>query len=726
MPMSMAWLAEGEGTPEQTPPPTAPRPTTPPQPQPSGPAQAAPAPPQDAPVSGPDAQQQQQQTAPTPAPDDARQQQQAAPTPTPIPSPTPTHIPAPAPEDAAPEEQEQAGAVGPVPSEAEALHQGASWAWASPRAPSPGPQGAAQAEGPQPQGPPHQDDRAPRPDGASEAPPSPPEAAPSEEAATPPPAGLPTPTREEAAAEADDDAEIPTRPRVAPQQAPLPGGARGPTRGRSLSQVQPSPRPAPSPRIPWELLDGPPPPPPPLTALATPEAPARTLATTPPPPPESDVALGPRWLEGLAPSPASPTARPRPPSERRPGPRRPAPAGRPPTGARLPHPSRGAPERAVPQAPGSPSPPGSPAQTGPAAAGLAHLSPADLGPPPLPASVRPPLLGQGPLGQCFLAALQGRPVVVKVFSGRLGYSSFLSSQLQRDVAPLAQPALATACRQACPLAPRPDCRSPPTHVLTLHTVSDTSSPSPSTPSVALPVRMTGSRGAGGEGLAGPLRADGVCLVSPYCGGGNLRAFLSKGAIRPGQARLARHAPLARVRPAPWKERLRVALEVARILAALHSAPLRMRTRPRCLKPENVLFDEGGGVWLADWGLPQLRRIAEGLAAAEGGGWPDCSVYRAPEMENMLTHTESSDIFVLGLILWEMATLHPWQWPQWADPPRLGQCFAKMGGAEGLLRANPLPQDVPHGWGDLVLKCWAWPPEERPTADQVVDLLREFE
>jgi len=68
------------------------------------------------------------------------------------------------------------------------------------------------------------------------------------------------------------------------------------------------------------------------------------------------------------------------------------------------------------------------------------------------------------------------------------------------------------------------------------------------------------------------------------------------------------------------------------------APIRQRTCPRLLKPENVLLDEAGRVWLADWGFPQLRRIADGSAGAamtRGGTdanlWGAAGVYRAPEV-----------------------------------------------------------------------------------------------
>jgi eukaryotic-like serine/threonine-protein kinase len=94
-----------------------------------------------------------------------------------------------------------------------------------------------------------------------------------------------------------------------------------------------------------------------------------------------------------------------------------------------------------------------------------------------------------------------------------------------------------------------------------------------------------------------------------------------------------------------------AAEMARGLCAGLAAAHDKGVLHRDLKPANVMIDEQGRVRLADFGL------AGGDAGAEGGlaGTP---AYMAPELFERQPATVQSDIYALGLVLYEMFTGRP--------------------------------------------------------------------
>ncbi|MEI7894845.1 MAG: protein kinase [Myxococcales bacterium] len=123
-------------------------------------------------------------------------------------------------------------------------------------------------------------------------------------------------------------------------------------------------------------------------------------------------------------------------------------------------------------------------------------------------------------------------------------------------------------------------------------------------------------------------AEGV-LVFPWLSGGNLETLLAAGPLAPSRAKDITRAVLS-------------ALAEAHRLGILH----------RDIKPANVLFDEAGGVYLADFGVAHL---GDGGATAAVFG---TLAYMSPEQRRGESATVRSDLFAVGVMLGEMLTGEP--------------------------------------------------------------------
>src|SRR5262249_54197914 len=104
--------------------------------------------------------------------------------------------------------------------------------------------------------------------------------------------------------------------------------------------------------------------------------------------------------------------------------------------------------------------------------------------------------------------------------------------------------------------------------------------------------------------------------------------------------------LKRVGRLPEEKGVEIARQLCSALAAVHDEGLLHRD----LKPANVMLDGRGKVRLTDFGL---AAAAEELSATEvRGGTP---LYQAPEQLSGKEVTVRSDLFALGLVLYEVFT-----------------------------------------------------------------------
>jgi serine/threonine-protein kinase len=126
------------------------------------------------------------------------------------------------------------------------------------------------------------------------------------------------------------------------------------------------------------------------------------------------------------------------------------------------------------------------------------------------------------------------------------------------------------------------------------------------------------------------------LIMPYMPGGSLATRL------PGPQPAAVVAPIV--------ERLAPALDKAHAQGIIH----------RDLKPDNVLFDEDGFPYLADFGIARLAEATQSMTVI---GTP---AYMSPEQVSGDRQLDGrSDIYALGVIVFEMLTGRP---PYEADSP----------------------------------------------------------
>ncbi|WP_224366845.1 serine/threonine-protein kinase [Hyalangium versicolor] len=146
---------------------------------------------------------------------------------------------------------------------------------------------------------------------------------------------------------------------------------------------------------------------------------------------------------------------------------------------------------------------------------------------------------------------------------------------------------------------------------------------------------------------------------------------------------------------------RVALAVCAGLGAAHEASVVHRD----LKPANVMLERGGRVVLTDFGIARAMEDEGpgGLTLQDGVvGTPQ---YMAPEQLTESPVDARTDVYAVGLLLFEMLTGEP-----------AFQATTLKGAYERLRRPPPDPREctkVPAALAALVLRCLARAPEERP-------------
>jgi eukaryotic-like serine/threonine-protein kinase len=163
-------------------------------------------------------------------------------------------------------------------------------------------------------------------------------------------------------------------------------------------------------------------------------------------------------------------------------------------------------------------------------------------------------------------------------------------------------------------------------------------------------------------------------------------------------------------PVPVERAVALAADIATALDAAHAKGVVHRD----LKPSNVML-AGGGVKLVDFGLAKLRgleheqtvdRSTNSLDLTEQGTVLGTIPYMAPEQVEGLDSDARTDIFTLGVILYEMCA---------GRPPFEGRSPASLMAA--ILTHDPQPLSsrrggVPAGLDRIVQKCLAKDPNDR--------------
>ena len=160
--------------------------------------------------------------------------------------------------------------------------------------------------------------------------------------------------------------------------------------------------------------------------------------------------------------------------------------------------------------------------------------------------------------------------------------------------------------------------------------------------------------------------------------------------------------------------VRFATQICRGLAEAHRRDIVHRD----LKPHNIMIDEDGSALVMDFGLARLMSSVE---RTEKGAVEGTPAYVSPEQIEGQAADRRSDLYSLGIVLYEMVTGHP---PFKADSP----------GALAMKHLTELPRnpretnpDVPAALSRVIMKCLEKRPERRyQSAEQVLTDLGRVE
>ena len=151
-----------------------------------------------------------------------------------------------------------------------------------------------------------------------------------------------------------------------------------------------------------------------------------------------------------------------------------------------------------------------------------------------------------------------------------------------------------------------------------------------------------------------------------------------------------------------------AVEVARQLCAGLTAAHDQNILHRDLKPANVLLDGRGRVRITDFGLAALEGDATGPQVR--GGTPG---YMAPELWTGSPPSVRSDLYALGLVLYELFTgKSAFSGHDWAETERLHRESAPPSPTTLVEGLDPALERV-------ILRCLEKDPEERPQSARAV-------
>jgi len=165
----------------------------------------------------------------------------------------------------------------------------------------------------------------------------------------------------------------------------------------------------------------------------------------------------------------------------------------------------------------------------------------------------------------------------------------------------------------------------------------------------------------------------------------------------------------------WTERLSIALQAAEGVNYLHQLPVPILHRD--IKSLNFLLErtyEGYALKVCDFGVARTRnettRLTNlNLTVAITLPWT------APEILQLKSHTEKSDIYGLGIVYWELATCK----------------IPYDGHTDGVIRQFVLagerldiPENTPLNFCMVIKTCWAHDPGDRPDGSKLIQMIEQ--
>jgi hypothetical protein len=162
------------------------------------------------------------------------------------------------------------------------------------------------------------------------------------------------------------------------------------------------------------------------------------------------------------------------------------------------------------------------------------------------------------------------------------------------------------------------------------------------------------------------------------------------------------------------EAIDIAIQAAKGMAAAHAAGIVHRD----LKPENIMVRSDGYVKILDFGLARLSSTGDETQTSPGMAMGTLR-YMSPEQGRAERVDAASDVFSLGLVIYEMLTgLHPFH---------SGTALATFLASEKQPAPPPsrCGKAIPEALDRIVLGMLEKVPEQRFTAQQVAEFLADY-
>eukprot|EP00011_Vannellida_sp_DIVA3-517-6-12_P014246 CAMPEP_0114616352 /NCGR_PEP_ID=MMETSP0168-20121206/6642_1 /TAXON_ID=95228 ORGANISM="Vannella sp., Strain DIVA3 517/6/12" /NCGR_SAMPLE_ID=MMETSP0168 /ASSEMBLY_ACC=CAM_ASM_000044 /LENGTH=326 /DNA_ID=CAMNT_0001827463 /DNA_START=158 /DNA_END=1137 /DNA_ORIENTATION=- len=183
------------------------------------------------------------------------------------------------------------------------------------------------------------------------------------------------------------------------------------------------------------------------------------------------------------------------------------------------------------------------------------------------------------------------------------------------------------------------------------------------------------------------------IVSEYVSKGDLRCLIKKKDVE-----------------ISWYHRGRIAMDIARAIAYLHSRKVIFRD----LKSKNVLLDEYFRAKICDFGFARLTEQSRGARAMTLCGTDD---WMAPEVILGMEYDTQADVFSFGIVLFELITRQKVSEALQRSPMDAFDLDQEK-------TRKLLPADCPKSFSDLAFRCASYEPDNRPDFIEIVKFLMD--
>jgi len=192
--------------------------------------------------------------------------------------------------------------------------------------------------------------------------------------------------------------------------------------------------------------------------------------------------------------------------------------------------------------------------------------------------------------------------------------------------------------------------------------------------------------------------DSLSIITDYCNGGSLIEYLKN------------HPKL------PISEKLQFIKDIAKGMLHLHCGIPEKEVIHRDLAARNILLKNGVAV-ITDFGLSRVKSSVEDYQKTENNVGP--LKWMSPESLFEGKYSTKSDVFSFGVVIYEILT----QEPPWKDL-NVAQAVGKI--SHGQRMVLPESCECPPALKELMEKCWAQLPEDRPDFEKICGNLEKMD